>query len=410
MKKILLIVLDGLADNPIPQLKNKTPLEAAKTPNLDFLAKKGICGLVKPWVQKGKLPTSEDCHLALFGYPPKIFNPGRGVLEVLGIGERISPEDVCLRGNFATVKEDLTILDRRAGRIEKTLPLILALNKINVEDGKVIVKKAFGHRIGIIIKGKDLSAKITSNDPKKVGEKVLKILPKEKKAKKTVKILNEFLNKAREILKNHPLNKRREKMGKLPANYILVRGAGKWKKIKRFKEKYGLRAGFIAGGTLYKGIARYLGMEEIKVEGANGLVNTNLKEKFTQAQKNLKKFDFIFLHIKATDTLAEDGDFLGKKKFIEKVDKNIKLILKLENTLIVVTGDHATCCDLKRHCLNYTPILIYEKNIKGDKCQMFSEKECAKGKLGTFPQLKVMSKIFFLKSKKFLFDQFYSQI
>ena len=118
VKKILLIVIDGLGDEPISQLKNQTPLEAAKTPNLDFLAKNGISGLVLPWLEKGKLPTSEDTHLALFGYDPKIANPGRGVLEVLGTGQEILPGDVCLRGNFATVDKKMKILDRRAGRIE----------------------------------------------------------------------------------------------------------------------------------------------------------------------------------------------------------------------------------------------------------------------------------------------------
>ncbi len=405
MRKILLIVFDGLGDSPIPQLRNKTPLEAAKTPNLDFLAKKGMCGLIKPWVKKGKLPTSEDCHFALFGYPPLISNPGRGVLEVLGIGERISRDDVCFRGNFATIDSNYVIVDRRAQRIENTEPLILELNKIKLKGARVIVKKAFGHRVGIILRGKGVSEKVTSNDPKRTGVKVLKILPKIREAKKTCELLKEFLEKAKYILENHPLNKKRKKQGKLPANYLLLRGAGKWRKIKSFKEKYGLKAGFIAGGTLYKGIAKYLGMEEIKVKGATGLPTTNLKGKFEKAVKSLKHFDFIFLHVKATDNLAEDGNFLGKKRFIEKIDKNLKVILNLEGSLIVITGDHSTCSNLKRHCLNPNPILVFGPKITGDSTKKFSEKECQKGSLKTIKQLKVMEKIFSLanlkSSKKF---------
>lgn len=391
-KKIIFIVIDGLADEKIPQLKNKTPLEAAKTPNLDFLAKNGICGLTLPWVEKGKLPTSEETHLALFGYDPKKENPGRGVLEALGIGEKIKKNEVCFRGNFATVDENLKIIDRRAERIEKTESLISALNKIKVNGAKIIVRKSFGHRIVLILRGKDLSEKVTSNDPKKVGVQVLRILAKEKKARKTVEILNEFLEKARIILKNHPLNKKRIIEGKLPANYILLRGAGRLKKVEAFKEKYGLKAGFIAGGVLYKGIGRFLGMEEIKVKGANGFPNTNLKGKFLAAKEKIKNFDFIFLHIKATDTFAEDGDFLGKKKFIEKIDQNLKLILDLKDVLIVVTGDHPTSSLLKSHYFAPNPVLIFGN--QREKLKKFSEKNCQKGKLGIFPQIKLMEKIF----------------
>jgi 2,3-bisphosphoglycerate-independent phosphoglycerate mutase len=390
MKKVVLIIIDGLGDETIPQLGNKTPLEAARTQNFDFLAKNGICGLVLPWHEKGKLPTSEDTHLAIFGYDPKKSNPGRGVLEVLGIGEKIKKGDVCFRGNFATVDENLVIIDRRAERIEDTEDLIESLNRIKIKGTKVIVKKAFGHRIGIIFRGKNLSANVSSNDPKKVGIKVLKI----KGQKRMVKIVNEFLEKARAVLKNHPKNKKRIKEGKLPANYILLRGAGKFKKIESFKEKYGLKAAFIAGGTLYKGIGRYLGMEEIKVKGADGTIKTNLKGKFLAAKKAIENYDFIFLHIKATDNLAEDGKFLEKKEFIEKIDQNLKPILNLKDVLIVITGDHSTCSLKKGHCNLPNPILIY--GAKKDGCENFSERECKKGKLGILKQIDLMKKIFTL--------------
>lgn len=431
--KIIFIVIDGLGDKPIPELGNKTPLEAAETLNLDFLVGQGICGLVNPWMAKGKLPTSEDAHLALFGYNPKTSNPGRGVLEVLGIGEKISENDVCLRGNFATIDKDFKIIDRRAGRIENTEQLIKAVNRIKIKgvypvksptnrgarpEGeqfnrvKFIIKKAFGHRVGIIIKGKNLSSNITSNDPKKTGVRPLQILAKDrsKEAEFTAKILNEFLEKAEQVLKKQGLNKKRKQQGKLPANYILVRGAGKLKKIKSFREKYNLRTACIAGGTLYKGIGKYLGMDLIKVKGANGLPTTDIRGKFIAARNALyppktppflKKggmarvnhYDFVFCHLKATDNLAEDGDYLGKKEFIEKIDKNLKSILNLKNTLLVITADHSTCCSLKRHCKNPVPILVFGNKIKADRVNKFSEKSCKKGGLGKINQLNLMSVI-----------------
>jgi len=389
MKNILLIIIDGLGDEPIPALGNKTPLEAAKTPNLDFLAKNGILGQVLPYFEKGKLPTSENTHLALFGYGPKIANPGRGVLEVSGAGQEILPGDVCLRGNFATVDEKMKILDRRAGRIENTEPLIEAISNIKIEGVKFLIKKAFSHRIGIVMRGENLSSEISDGDPKITGVRPLQIKPKNKtkKTKFTAKVLNEFLEKAHQILKTHSLNQKR----KLPANYILVRGAGKLKKILDFSKKYKLRTGCIAGGTLYKGIGKYLGMDLIEVKGANGLPNTNLKEKISAAKNALKKHDFIFLHIKATDNLAEDGNFFGKKEFIEKIDKNLKPILRLKDVLIVVTGDHSTCSLLKRHCKIPIPLLIF--GAESDKIKKFSEKDCKKGKLGKIKQINLMTKI-----------------
>jgi len=377
MKKILLIIIDGLGDEPIPRLKNKTPLEAAKTPNLDFLAKNGICGQVLPYFERGENPTSEETHLALFGYGPRKFNPGRGVLEVLGLKEKILPGDLCLRGNFTTVNKDLKIIDRRAGRIEKTQNLILALEKIKIRGVRIIIKKGLSHRLGIIFRGKNFSENISSNDSKKAGVKVLKIFPKDnsKKAKFTAKILNEFVEKSHLILKNYPFNKNR----KLPANYLLLRGAGKFKRVKSFFQKFKLKSACIAGAPLYKGIGKYLGMDLIEIKGANGLPNTNLRGKIFSARQALGKYEFIFLHIKAADNLAEDGKFFEKMKFIEKIDKNLKPILNLKNSLIVVTGDHSTCSLLKRHCKRPLPILIYGNGKDG--VLKFSEKNCRKGKL-----------------------------
>lgn len=389
MRKIILIVIDGLGDKPIPQLGNKTPLESAKTTNLDFLAKNGICGLVLPYLKEKKLPTSEETHLALFGYNPKIFNPGRGVLEVLGMGMKILPGDVCLRGNFATVDENLRIIDRRAGRIEKTESLIQAISQIKIEGIKFLIKKGVSHRIGIVMRGKGLSPKISDSDPKSIGVQPLPIRPlkKSKEAKFTAKVLNQFLAKTHLILKNHPLNKKR----KLPANYILVRGGGTFKKIKNFQKKYNLKACCIAGGPLYKGIGKFLGMDLIKVKRANALPNTNLKGKFQAVKRALTKYDFAFLHIKAADNLAEDGDFFGKKEFIERIDNNLNILLQLKNVLIVITGDHSTCSLIKNHCLESVPILIYGNGK--DSVSEFSEKACQKGRLGKIKQINLMKTI-----------------
>jgi len=382
MKKILFIVIDGLGDRPIAKLGNKTPLEAAKTPNLDKLAERGVCGLIQPW-QRGEKPESDTCHLALFGYDPNKFYLGRGPYEAAGLGMKLKPGDVALRGNFATVDKNLVVLDRRAKRISQTQHLVRAISGKTIRGIKFLVRKSFGHRLVLVLRGKNLSPAISDSDPKKTGEKIKKIKPLDNSSKSlfTAEILNKFLLQAHQILKKYHS----------PANCILTRGAGEMRKTPSFKERYGLKAACIAGGGLYKGIGKILGMDLIKVRGATGFPDTNLKGKFLAAKRNLKKYDFIFLHIKATDNLAEDGNFREKKEFIEKIDKNLKPLLELKNTLIVVTADHSTCCTLKRHCSEPVPLLIYGKGP--DKVKEFSERACKKGKLGTIKQLKLMLKI-----------------
>lgn len=395
MKKILLIVIDGLGERPIPQLDNKTPLEAAITPNLDYLAKNGVCGMVQPFKFSWQpYPTSDVAHLGLFGYDPNKYYLGRGVYETTGIGMKLKKGDVALRVNFGTVDKNLKIVDRRAQRIENTQPLVKACQGIKIKGIEFILKKSYGHRAGLILRGKNLSSKITDGDPHKTGVKVNKIKPKDKspEAKFTAEVLNKFLEKTHQILEKHPLNKKRAQQGLLPANYLLVRGAGQFKKVPSFKQIYNLNTACIAGGALYKGVAKILGMKLIKVPGATGKPNTNLKNKFFYAKKFLKQYDFIFLHIKATDNLAEDGKFLEKKEFIERIDKNISTVSKLNNTLVVVTADHNTCSLLKRHCNGPVPLLIWGAHKK-DKVNQFSERACKDGELKKIPALKLMRKI-----------------
>jgi 2,3-bisphosphoglycerate-independent phosphoglycerate mutase len=395
--KILFVVLDGLGDKPIKELKNKTPLKAANTPNLDFLAQKGICGLLEP-VFTTALPSSEQGHFALFGYNPKKYEIKRGIFTAQGAGIKLRKGDVALRGNFSTVNGKLNVIDRRAGRITETKKLISAINNIKVKGIEFIIKPAGQHRVGIVMRGKGLSSKISDGDPhySSLGTKISKIKPlsKNKAAVFTANVLNEFLKKTHIILKNHPFNKKREKKYLFPANYILIRGASSVVKIPSFKQKYNLKACCIAGKLLYQQIGKALGMKLISVKGATGLSNTNLKAKILAANKALKKYDFVFLHIKAVDTFAEDGNFRGKKRFIERIDKKLKKMLSLKNIILVVTSDHSTCCDLKRHCKELIPVLIYNSSQpKKSNLSDFSEEECRKKGFAKIKQTALMQKV-----------------
>ena len=395
--KILLTILDGLGDRPISELGDKTPLEAAETPNLNWLVENGACGLISPYLFPGEeVPTSEGAHVALFGY--KDYFLERGPYEAAGAGIEMEKGDIALRVNFGTVNDDLEIVDRRAGRINETEDLSEALSGKEIDGVRFLLKSSFGHRGVLVLKALDpaehkLSAKISDGDPHETKVRVNEIIAKDdsKEARFTAQVLNKFLVEACQVLKEHPLNKGRTESGLLPANYLLIRGAGEMKKVPSFKEKYDLKAAYVAGGTLYKGVARILGMEEIVVRGATGQADTNLESKISGVKKGLEEYDFIFLHIKATDTFSHDGDFLNKKKFIEKIDKSLKPLLSLEDTLIIVTGDHSTCCELKDHCNEPIPALFY--GGEKDSISRFCEKQCQEGSLGKINQEGLMERI-----------------
>lgn len=405
MKKIIFMVIDGLGDRPIAGLGDKTPLEAAKTPHLDWLANHGICGLLEP-VYAGAIPTSEEGHLALFGYDPRVFRLRRGAFTAQGAGLKMRKGDVALRGNFGTVDEKLKMIDRRAGRISKTQPLIKALEGMVIDGVKFLVREAGGHRVGILLQGKKLSSQITDGDPHYAAlakrARKIKALDKSPEAVFTAKVLNKFIERSHQILKGHPLNERRERSGLLPANYLLVRGASSLQEIPSFRKRYKLKPACVAGKLLYQQIAKSLGLRLIRVRGANGLATTNLQGKFKAALKAItgQACDFVFLHIKAVDSFGEDGDCQGKKKFIEKIDKNLKPLLRLRDVLIVVTADHATCCVLKRHCREPVPLLVSSPGLDSDRVREFSERSCQKGKLGRFSQLGLMKRLLALTGKK----------
>jgi 2,3-bisphosphoglycerate-independent phosphoglycerate mutase len=211
--------------------------------------------------------------------------------------------------------------------------------------------------------------------------------------------LNKFLAKAHGILKNLEANKQRIKEGNPPGNYLLVRGAGYVADTPSFEKKYGLKAACIAGAGLYKGVARLLGMDGIKAEGATGLPDTNVESKFKTAIKALGQYDFIFIHVKAADSLAEDGNFKAKKEFIERIDKAAKVLLGLEDTLIVLTADHSTPCKLKMHSGDPVPVLMNGPGVRVDDTKEFGERSCAKGGLGHIKGLELMPEILNIMGK-----------
>ncbi len=383
--KVLMIILDGIADRPID---NKTPLLVAKTPNLDSLAMRGINGIMDP-ISPGIRAGSDVGHLALLGYDPYKYYTGRGPIEAAGTGINIKEGDIAFRANFATVEEkdgsffEKKVIDRRAGRFSQTDELVEAVMDELSLDTEFILKRGSGHRAALILRGEDLSDKISDVDPKKEGKPPKKAIPlvSEEAAINTARLVNKFSEGSHDILRKHSLNKALYEKGRLPANALLLRGPGKVPRIESFKEKYGLSLGVVTGTSLIKGIGKMLGGIVIDVEGATGSPDTNIEGKIKAALDAIKRFDVVILHIKAFDELAHDGDFQGKVRFIEKVDKALTPILSLNNCCIVVTADHSTPISVRNHSGDPVPVTLVDENVRRDRIDSFDEFSAPSGGL-----------------------------
>jgi 2,3-bisphosphoglycerate-independent phosphoglycerate mutase len=385
--KLLFVVLDGLGDRPIPELGGKTPLEYANTPNMDKLASLGMNGLLHV-IGPGITPGSDTAHLALFGVDPFKYYTGRGPFEAAGIGLEVKEGDVAFRTNFATIDNNGIITDRRAGRIrEGTEELVALFTGMEIDGIQILLKAGTEHRAALILRGEVLSDKVSENDPHVEGKKPLefKALDDSQEAKKTAEVLTKFVSKAQSILSETDFNKKRKENGSLQANYFLVRGAGQVPKLPNFEKEYCLETACVAGGGLYKGVGRMLGMHIIEDSRLTGGTNTDLKTKFDITFKALQDYDFVFTHIKGTDNLSHDGKPVEKANFIEKVDKELKRFLP-DNTdqdlVIMVTGDHSSPCSFKDHSADPVPIIIYSKDCRKDDVEKFGESFAAKGNLG----------------------------
>lgn len=384
-KKIVLIIVDGLAD-----LGNKTPLSEAKKANLDWFAENGLTGELN--LLKKELPVwSHLANASLLGYNPKKFYLKRGPLEAVGADIPYVEGYLALRCNFATYNK--VIIDRRAGRNSFGLNEIARSINENVHIGvPFIFLRTYGHRAVLIIKEK-LSDQISGNDPFVDGKKPKEIVPLRKttKAIRSAKLVKEFVEKAHKLIKYHQKNAERMEKGILPANYILVRGAGNRLEAltPSFTKKWKVKGICIAEPGVTKAIAMLAGFSSITVPELS--FEKSLKFVFETVESVLAEYDFVLVHIKGPDEPAHDGDFKKKKKIIEKIDKNLKIFRGFKGILIF-TADHITSCEYKKHMHGPVPLLVYGKGK--DKVKCFDEFSVKKGKLKGFTGRKLWKFIF----------------
>lgn len=370
--KLALVVLDGLGDVATRAQGYMTPLEAARTPNLDALTQDAAQGRMIP-VAPGITPGSGPGHLGLFGYDPLEYEVGRGVIEALGLGLELKAGDVAARANFCTLNDQGIVTDRRAGRIDtavcEELCDVLSKKVKKVGDAEVIIKAGKGHRFVVVFRGKGLEGPLTDADPHREGLPIATAEPVDAKStrqKKTAKLVAEFYKQALPLIATRK-----------PANGFLMRGIAHQPAIPLFQDRYQLKPACLAVYPMYKGLAQLVGMT--KLEGPQ-----NIREQFERYLAEYANFDFFFIHFKYPDMYGEDGNFEAKKKAIEEFDAALPILLEKRPDVLVITGDHSTPCSIKGHSWHPQPVLLTSAYSGSDKLERFTETGANLGSLGLF--------------------------
>jgi len=369
--KIVLLVMDGVGGLPAD---GRSELEAARKPNLDALAKAGVCGLSDP-VMMGITPGSGPSHLALFGYDPLEYQLGRGILEALGSGVEVGRNDLVARGNFATFRDGL-VADRRAGRIptEENVRICEYLNAHLPKREGVEVRVFPGkeHRFVARFTADGLADALSDADPQKEGKAPVPATALAAGAAKAAEVVNRFLDDVAEVLKGEP-----------KANAALLRGFSKFPSIPTMQALFKLRPAAIANYPMYRGLAKLLGMAVIGV----GAETADLFEALERAWAD---HDFFYVHYKKTDSAGEDGRFEAKVAAIEALDPFLPRLAALKPDVLVVTSDHSTPSCLKGHSWHPNPFMLVSPTAGSDDVAVFTERACAKGMLGRFRSISAM--------------------
>ena len=370
--KIILLVVDGLGGLARPET-GRSELEEAHTPHLDELARKSACGLTVP-VGLGITPGSGPGHLALFGYDPLKYVIGRGVLEALGIGIDLGPEDIAVRSNFCTVDDRGLLVDRRAGRIRSSdsEPLVHQLAEIKVEGADLLVKPVQDYRFVVVFRAEGLGQNVSDTDPQRLGVQALDPVGSDEQSRTTAEKASQFIESARHILGSRQT-----------ANMVLMRGFSRIPSWPQFGPSYGLNPCAVAAYPMYRGLASLVGMTVLST-------GRDFDAELDTVEEQMREHDFVFLHYKPADAAGEDGDFDEKVKMLEELDRRIPRLLGLGADVLAVAGDHSTPSVLGAHSWHPVPLLINSYLTAGAGSAAFNERSCAAGQLGTQQAISLM--------------------
>lgn len=385
--KSIIILGDGMADEPIEALGGKTPMQYADTPYMDKLAGLGVTGRMKT-VADGFHPGSEVANMAVLGYDLPTVYEGRGVLEAASIGYDLKPGEMAMRCNLVCVEGDL-LKNHSSGHIstEEADELIRFLNA-KLGSDRIHFHTGVSYRHLLVVKGGDKRLDCTPpHDVPLHPFRPLMIKPEIPEAQETADLLNDLILQSQKILNDHPVNLRRIATGKDPANSIWPWSPGYRPAMQRMQEMYGFKQGAVISAVdLIRGIGVYAGLKVIDVEGATGLYDTNYEGKARAALEALKTNDFVYLHIEASDEAGHEGDVNLKIRTIENLDKRTIGILFEElqtwdePVAIAVLPDHPTPCAIRTHTSTPVPFLIYKPGQTPDDVTRFDEFSVLEGK------------------------------
>ncbi|MFH1321553.1 MAG: cofactor-independent phosphoglycerate mutase [Bacteroidota bacterium] len=387
--KYIIILGDGMADEPIDKLNGKTPLMAANIPHIDALAARGRTGKLVT-VPDDMPPGSEVANLGVLGYDVYEVLEGRGVLEAASMGVKLVPSDLALRCNIICIENE-KIKNHSAGHIttEESHILIETLNK-ELGSDKIEIHPGISYRHLLVVK--DGSKEIQCTPPHDVpGTPFRDVLvkPNNEKGEETASFLNDLIIRSQNILKDHPVNRKRINEGKNPGNSIWMWSPGYKPKMKTFGELYGINSGAVISAVdLIQGIGVYAGFKIIKVEGATGLYDTNYEGKAEAAVRALNEVEFVYLHIEASDEASHEGDVDLKIKTIEYLDNRVvKYIVEKTNEMdedvaIAILPDHPTPCKIRTHTREPVPFIIYRPDEAPDTVTEYNELSVEKGYYG----------------------------
>lgn len=387
--KSIIILGDGMADEPIEALGDKTPMQYADTPYMDKLAEMGVTGRMKT-VADGFHPGSEVANMAVLGYDLPTVYEGRGVLEAASIGYDLKPSEMAMRCNLICVEGDI-LKNHSSGHIttEEADELIRFLNE-KLGSDRIHFYTGVSYRHLLVVKGGDKRLDCTPpHDVPLHPFRPLMIKPEAPEAQETADLLNNLILQSQEILKDHPVNLQRIAAGKDPANSIWPWSPGYRPAMQTMQEMYGFKQGSVISAVdLIRGIGVYAGLEVIDVEGATGLYDTNYEGKAHAALEALKTNDFVYLHVEASDEAGHEGDVDLKIRTIENLDKRAIGILFEElqkwdePVAIAVLPDHPTPCAIRTHTNTPVPFLIYKPGQEPDSVTRFDEFSVLEGKHG----------------------------
>ena len=387
--KYIIILGDGMADEPIGSLGGRTPLQAACKPSIDRVAALGRSGMLAT-VPAGFAPGSEIANLSVLGYDLQKFFDGRGSLEAASMGVRIEDGEMAMRCNLLTIEQG-RIKNHSAGHItgEEAAELIVFLQK-ELGGGDANFFPGVSYRHLLKLKGGD--KRIATTPPHDVpGTPYRDVLVRAlvPEAEATAVRINELVERSQELLKDHPVNRARVAAGKEPANSIWPWSPGYRPQMETLMQRYGIRDGVVISAVdLIKGIGVYAGLKPVDVEGATGLYTTNYEGKARAALDALRTHDFVFLHIEASDEAGHEGDAELKVRTIEYLDSRVvKTILDEisgwdEPVSMAILPDHPTPCALRTHTAKPVPFTIYRTGVSGDGVQRFDERSAQEGSYG----------------------------